>query len=78
MTPEEDRARRARDALARIVIDPSETPERRARAEEALETCDWTGYPVSSLYAETGHHYHSSGGSQSLRQDAVYDGWGKE
>lgn len=68
-----ERLRLTLDALARLSCDPTETPERRARADAALELAmsAHPETPKSLGPKRTGNH---SGGHQ-LGADARYEGW---
>lgn len=66
------------DALARLSLDETETPARRKRAAEAvaahigaLPNIDGSGVADGRGRRNLGHS-----GGDSLRGDAIYDGWG--
>lgn len=73
-----DDIRAALDALARISLDPNETPARQLKAKQALDlhtnslpesTSSFIGHPMK---LNRGHS-----GGDSMRTDSVYEGWGE-
>ena len=70
---------RAIAALEEIRDNPEETPERREKARAALEEERDRNFLLGA-YSGTGGGgvaRHNRSGSQALRSDAEYDGWGE-